>query len=70
MVLNFAWSLIFFGMHRIGAALIDILALVALILAATIAFWRRDALAGALMIPYLAWVSFATVLNYSLWRLN
>jgi len=70
MALNFAWSLIFFGMHRIGAALIDILGLLGLLAATAIVFWRRDAIAGALMAPYLAWVSFATVLNYAIWRLN
>lgn len=70
MGLNFAWSLIFFGLHRIGSALVDILALLVLILATTIVFWRRDVLAGVLMVPYLAWVSFAALLNFSLWRLN
>jgi benzodiazapine receptor len=70
MALNFAWSLIFFGLHRVGAALIDILALVVALAATVIVFWRRDAFAGALMAPYLAWVSFAAVLNFALWRLN
>jgi tryptophan-rich sensory protein len=70
MTLNFAWSLIFFGMHLIGAAMADIAALLALLAATTLAFWKRDRLAGALMTPYLAWVSFAAILNNAIWRLN
>ena len=70
LLLNFAWSPLFFGLHRIGAALADIIAL-ALVLAATVAlFWRRDRLAGALMAPYLLWVLFAATLNFAIWRLN
>jgi benzodiazapine receptor len=70
MALNFAWSLIFFGMHRIGAALVDILGLTVLLTLTLLLFWRRDAIAGALLAPYLAWVSFAAVLNFAIWRLN
>jgi len=70
MALNFAWSLIFFGLHRVGAALIDILALLLALAGTTIAFWRKDRLAGLLMVPYLAWVSFAALLNFAIWRLN
>jgi translocator protein len=70
MALNFAWSLIFFGLHRIGAALFDILALLGMLSATTIAFWRRDRLAGVLMAPYLAWVAFAALLNLAIWSLN
>jgi benzodiazapine receptor len=70
MVLNFAWSLLFFGMHNIGVALVDIVSLAALLAATTLAFWRRDTVAGILMAPYLAWVLFAALLNFSIWRLN
>ena len=70
MTLNFAWSLIFFGMHHIGAGLVDLLGLVGLLTAATFVFWRRDAVSGALMALYLAWASFAALLNFSIWRLN
>lgn len=70
MALNFAWSLIFFGLHRVGAALIDILALLLALAATTIAFWLKDRVAGLLMGPYLAWVSFAALLNFEIWRLN
>jgi benzodiazapine receptor len=70
MALNFVWSLIFFGLHRIGVALVDILALLGLLALTAIVFWRRDRIAGALMAPYLAWVCFAAVLNGAIWRLN
>ncbi len=67
---NFAWSLIFFAEHLIDAALIDIVALWLAIAATAIAFFRADRLAGLLMLPYLAWVSFAGLLNFEIWRLN
>jgi len=70
LVLNFAWSLIFFGQHRIGAALIEIAVLWLVILATIIAFWRVRPAAGALLLPYLGWVSFASYLNAGIWRLN
>ena len=70
LVLNALWSYLFFGQQRLDLAFGDILALLATILAVTILFWRIDRLAGALMLPYLAWVSFASVLNFVLWRLN
>ena len=70
LVANAAWTPLFFGAHRIGFALADIAALFVLIVATTIAFLRRDRLAGALMIPYLAWVAFATALTFAIWRLN
>jgi len=68
--LNGLWSFLFFGAQSPGLALVDI-AVLWLALAATIlAFFSRDRLAGVLMIPYLAWVSFAVVLNLAIWRLN
>ena len=70
MTLNFAWSLIFFGLHNIGAALVDILALLGALVATAVVFWRRERIAGLLMVPYLAWVSFAALLNFAIWRLN
>ncbi|MBU6247348.1 MAG: tryptophan-rich sensory protein [Xanthomonadaceae bacterium] len=70
LVLNAAWSWLFFGRHLLGWALVDIVALLVLIAATTVAFFRRDRAAGWLMVPYLAWVGFATVLNASLWHLN
>ena len=70
LALNAAWSWLFFGMHNPGAALLDILLLWMAIAATTVAFWRRSLLAGLLFVPYLAWVSFAAVLDFAIWRLN
>jgi translocator protein len=70
LVLNMAWSGLFFGLRSPGAALIEIVFLWWAILATTIAFWRCSALAGSLMLPYLAWVSFAAALNLAIWNLN
>lgn len=67
---NALWSWLFFAWHRGGLAFADILLLWALILATLVAFWRIRPFAGALLIPYLLWVSFAAALNYSLWQLN
>lgn len=67
---NALWSWLFFGWHRGGLAFADILLLWASIVATLILFWRVRRLAGALLIPYLLWVSFAAALNYSVWQLN
>jgi tryptophan-rich sensory protein len=70
LALNLAWSVIFFGLHRIGAALVEILLLDLAILTTLLLFWRRDAIAGALLLPYLAWNGFATLLTWRFWQLN
>lgn len=70
LALNALWSWLFFGWHRGAIAFADILVLWALIVATLIGFWRIAPLAGALLVPYLIWVSFASVLNCSLWQLN
>jgi benzodiazapine receptor len=70
LVLNAAWSWIFFGRHEIGLALIEILILWVAILGTIIAFWRLNPVSGYLMVPYILWVSFASVLNFAIWRLN
>ena len=70
LILNALWSYLFFGLHRPDLALIEIIVLWLTILATTIAFWRHSVPAGALLAPYLAWVGFATALNFTLWRLN
>lgn len=70
LALNAAWSWIFFGCHMPGAAFVEILALLVAIAATTIAFWTRSTAAGILMLPYLGWVAFASVLNFTIWRLN
>lgn len=70
LVLNFAWSWIFFGMRNPGAALVEILVLLAAIVVTAVLFWRVHRTAGVLLLPYLAWTSFATALNFSIWSLN
>lgn len=57
-------------MHAPLPAFIEILVLWALILATTVNFWRLSPAAGILLVPYLLWVSFASLLNFALWRLN
>jgi len=70
LALNALWSWLFFGWHRGALAFADVILLWILIVATVIAFWRVRPLAGALLVPYLLWVSFASVLNYVVWRLN
>ncbi len=67
---NAAWSWLFFGLRRIGLALADAAALWLSILATLAAFWRVRPVAGALLIPYLAWAGFAAALNAEMWRRN
>lgn len=70
LVLNSLWSILFFGLHSPGAAFVDIVLLWAAILATAVAFYRRSRWAGGLLVPYLLWVSFATALNFTIWRMN
>ena len=70
LVFNSLWSIIFFDMHNTGAAFIEILMLLGLILGTTGMFFRLDRLSGYLMVPYILWVSFATLLTYTIWSLN
>jgi translocator protein len=70
LAVNALWSWLFFGWHFGGLAFAAILLLWSLILATLVAFWRVRALAGALLVPYLMWVSFAVALNYTIWQLN
>ena len=71
LALNAAWSWLFFGFHLPGAAFVEILVLQAAIAATTVvAFWPKSKAAGILMVPYLAWVAFASVLNFAIWRMN
>jgi benzodiazapine receptor len=70
LVLNAVWTWIFFVWRQGALAFAEIIVLWALILCTTIAFWRVRILAGILLLPYLAWVSFASVLTFTVWRLN
>lgn len=70
LALNALWTWVFFAWHLGALALANIIVLWALIATILALFWRVSALAGALLVPYLAWVGFAAALNFSLWRLN
>ena len=70
LALNAAWSWIFFTNHAIGAALVEVLALWLAIVATIVAFGTIRRSAAALLLPYLAWTTFATVLTATIWRLN
>lgn len=67
---NALWTWLFFGWELRGLALAEIVVLWLLILGTIVLFWRVRPLAGALLLPYLAWVSFATALTAAIWRLN
>ena len=68
--LNLSWSILFFGLQRVDLALIEIFILLATIVLNAILFWRIDRLAGLIFVPYVLWVTFATILNASIWLLN
>lgn len=70
LALNCAWQPLFFNAHRMDWALADILALNAALAATAWAFHRVEPLAGLLLLPYMAWVAFATYLNYAFLQLN
>jgi len=70
LVFNFGWSWIFFGLHRIGLALAEILILDLGILLTAMLFFRRDRLAGLLFLPYLGWTLYASLLTRGLLLLN
>lgn len=70
LVLNALWSIIFFGLHSPGGALVEIVFLWLAILATIIAFAKISQPAAWLLVPYIVWVSFAVYLNYAIWTLN
>lgn len=70
LMLNAAWSYLFFGAHRMDLAFYEIIVLWLTILLMLIVFWRVRASAGAMLIPYWLWVAFAAVLNFGIWRAN
>jgi tryptophan-rich sensory protein len=69
-LLNALWTPFFFGMHQLGLAFGEIILLWVVLAGTTITFWQVKKSAGWLLLPYLAWVSFAMALNFSIWRLN
>lgn len=68
--LNFVWSFLFFSFKLIGPAFVEILVLLVTVVLTAIAFRRIDGWAAVMLVPYIAWVSFASLLNGSLWVLN
>ena len=70
LVLNTLWSVVFFGLRKPGWALVEIFVLWLAIIVTIISFNKISKLAALLLIPYLLWVSFAMILNYSIWQLN
>lgn len=68
--LNAAWSWMFFGFNNPLAGLVNIVPQWIVILITIVLFWQLDAIAAAFLIPLAAWVAFATLLNFEIWRLN
>lgn len=68
--LNFLWSIIFFRFRLYAIAFLELLLLLVYILLTTFEFYKTDKISAYLMIPYIAWVSFAGVLNYAIWMMN
>src|SRR3954470_11910308 len=70
LVLNFAWSPVFFGFHKVEAAVAIIAAMIVVCVAMILVIWRIRVAAGLLLYPYLAWLMFASLLNYQILTLN
>ena len=70
LILNFLWSYLFFKFQQLGLALAEIILMWFSILTMIIAFYKTSKLAALMNIPYLLWVSFATLLTYSIYSLN
>ena len=70
LVLNAGWTPLFFGLGWRGIALLELSALLVVLTATVVLFWRRSAIAGALLTPYLVWSVFAWCLNFAVWQLN
>ena len=70
LVLNFFWSIIFFRFHAVGMALAEIVLMWVAILWMIVTFYRVNKIASLIQIPYIAWVSFATILNAAIFYLN
>jgi tryptophan-rich sensory protein len=70
LVLNAAWTPLFFGLRQPGWAFAEILLLWLAIAVTMLQFFKNVRWAGILMVPYLAWVTFASALNFAIWRMN
>ena len=69
-ILNFCWSIIFFKLHQTGWALVEIIAMWMFIFLTILWFGKLSSTASWLVVPYISWVSFATLLNAAIWKLN
>ncbi len=67
---NALWTWLFFSWRLGAVSFVEILGLLVLIIFTMLAFWRERPVAGILMVPYVAWVTYATALTYAVWRLN
>lgn len=70
LIFNFFWSLIFFGLENPMLAFADIVLLWGSLVLTVVLFWRNSIPASLLLVPYLAWVTFASALNFAIWQLN
>lgn len=70
LLFNAAWSALFFGLRNPGLAFAEIVVLWLAIIGTVMAFWRTHRVSAVLLLPYLAWVTFAAALNFTLWQLN
>jgi translocator protein len=70
LVLNSLWSILFFGMKNPALAFGEIIILWLFIIVLIVLFYPLNKIASYLLIPYLLWVSFASILNFSIWQLN
>jgi tryptophan-rich sensory protein len=70
LALNLGWTVVFFGLQKIGSAVATIIVLDVGVIVTTLAFRTVDRPATLLMVPYLLWIAFATVLNIAIWRVN
>lgn len=70
LIFNFMWSILFFRFVLPGVAFLDLAILLLFVIITTVKFWRIDKAAGVLMIPYVIWLIYAALLNYSILRLN
>jgi translocator protein len=70
LALNLGWSILFFGLRQIGLALVEIVVLITAVGSTVFVFARADRTAALLLAPYIAWISFAALLNFAIWQLN
>jgi tryptophan-rich sensory protein len=70
LILNWIWTPVFFGLEALLAAFVEIVFVWIFVIATAILFFRVDKIAGVILVPYIGWVTFASILNFSLWQLN